>query len=226
MVSKFANSLPQRIRETVASRKRCEGLEAFPEFHNRDLLLCSKLFMITLRPLVLFLFFSGAFAQENATPTLKHKTVCTVKIDALNENSGIAPSFHTLSAVLSHYDSGCDPVLYLFSLETGESLATIKLSETLNLDWEDITSFVWNGVPYLAIADFGDNLRKRREYQICLLKEPELPPNPESPTHFLVGPEDGLDLRFRYEDRAHNCEALAYDPLQERFLLLTKDLSQ
>ncbi|MEM1442999.1 MAG: hypothetical protein AAGF67_11700 [Verrucomicrobiota bacterium] len=163
-----------------------------------------------------------ACGDEPQSDGLQQEKVTVVRAGDIDENSGIAPSFLTENAVWTHHDSGGTPVIYLISLEDGSLLATIALEGSINQDWEDITSFKKNGISYLAIGDVGDNFEKRREYQICILREPSLSPGLPAPQGFVVTRDNWVDLRFRYEDSAHNCEALAYDPKLDRFLLLTK----
>ncbi|MEM7700151.1 MAG: hypothetical protein AAF236_17285 [Verrucomicrobiota bacterium] len=135
-------------------------------------------------------------------------------------------SRNTPNAVWTHNDSGGTPVLYLISLENGSLLATIELDGTINRDWEDITSFEIDGIAYLAVGDIGDNSRKREKYQICILKEPILEDPGGKSIQLKFSEEDWVDLRFRYSDGSHNCEALAWDPLEKQFLLVTKAGSQ
>jgi hypothetical protein len=63
--------------------------------------------------------------------------VGTLKIEELNEASGLANSRANPDYLWSHNDSGGAPALYLLSFE-GEQIARYFLTGVSNYDWEDL----------------------------------------------------------------------------------------
>jgi hypothetical protein len=147
-----------------------------------------------------------------------HKQVVTVQSASIDENSGIDLSYKYPNAAWTHNDSGGKPLLYLISLVTGETLATIKLENAINSDWEDIATFQKNGKSYIVVGDVGDNQRHRQEYQLCLLEEPDFVLG--NPATLVVN--NWLDCRFQYEDGSKNCEAIGVDLVDNQIILLEK----
>jgi hypothetical protein len=88
-----------------------------------------------------------------------------------------------------------------------------------NKDWEDLASFTMDGVPYLLIADHGDNNAQRGVCTLYLLREPALP-DPGANLNGDVAIE--REIRFRYEGGPRDCEAVAVDVAAKKILLLTK----
>ena len=108
------------------------------------------------------------------------------------------------------------PTLYQLD-RAGAVSASVTLNARGTLDIEDVCSFEWNGVPQLAVADTGDNRRKRASVSVMLLEEPE--------------PRPGQNLRrysvsrriyFTYADGPQDCESIAFDPETRSLLLVTK----
>jgi hypothetical protein len=142
----------------------------------------------------------------------------------LTESSGIATSLNDNELVWSHNDSGGRPRLYLFEAKSGKLRSVFEVQNTLNNDWEDICSFRLNGKNYLAIGDIGDNARRRDHIEICIIEEP--PPPSDDRTATLENPKllsPLVTLKVTYPDGAYDCEALAFDAAQKRFILITKD---
>jgi len=86
-------------------------------------------------------------------------------------------------------------------------------------DWEDLASFELEGIPYLLIADVGDNFSWRRRVTLHVVEEPtfegeQLHGDAQVPVAWSV--------HFRYEDGPRDCEAVAVDPGSGLVLLLSK----
>jgi hypothetical protein len=127
------------------------------------------------------------------------------------ESSGLAASWRHPGRFWTHNDSGGTPCLYAFDAQ-GRHLGCCRLRGTQPTDWEALGSFAIDGRCYLFVADVGDNLRKRTECQILILREPDSA-DAEAVPHVL---------RFVYEDGPRDCEAVAYDPAARQFLLVEK----
>lgn len=134
----------------------------------------------------------------------------------LTEVSGMAASLrqHNLLWVIN--DSGNAATLYAISPD-GQTQGIWPVAAD-NQDWEDLATVRWNDEAYLLIGDIGDNLRIRHEYAVYIVPEPVVdtvttsqPASPLQPTA----------LRFRYEDGAHNAEAMA--AIGDAIYILTKE---
>jgi endonuclease/exonuclease/phosphatase family metal-dependent hydrolase len=96
---------------------------------------------------------------------------------------------------------------------TGKQLGRVKVSGADNRDWEDLASFSLQGVPYLLIADIGDNDGKRKDVRIYVVEEPD-------PGQSKV--KIAWRIEFSYPDGRKDAEAVAVDEENERVLILTK----
>lgn len=141
------------------------------------------------------------------------RPVGEIQSEALVELSGIAVSRRVPARWWGHNDSGNAAELFAFD-GRGRSLGRVAI-DAAELDWEDLASYRRDGVAYLAIADTGDNFSFRSQLAIQIIAEPgaELPAQPLKPVQTIA---------FRFEDGPRDCEALAADPAQRRFLLLDK----
>ncbi len=161
-------------------------------------------------------------AQENRNSL---RQVCVVQSPRINENSGVAVSKIHQDAIWTHNDSGASPVVFLFSLQSGKTIAEVSLPNAFNRDWEDITTFEMSGTPYVLVADVGDNLSRRDAYQLCIFPERQFELgqiNHEEPTLREFEFEKWKDLQFHYEDGSHNCEAIAVDSEARQVILVEK----
>jgi hypothetical protein len=157
------------------------------------------------------------------TTTLRAHEVVTLDCDELNESSGVAVSLNNPEFIWTHNDSGGKPRLYLFNRKSGKLHGTFEVENVPNLDWEDICSFRVGEQNYLAIADTGDNARQRKSVEICIVKEPAVRSS-EVQSKNEVGKIDFLlTLEFTYPNGPADCEAIAFDPANSRFILLTKE---
>lgn len=141
----------------------------------------------------------------------------------LDEASGLAFSTKNQAILWSHNDSGNDPIIYSMS-ESGKNLGCFMVEESDSLDWEDMASFKRQGLSYLMIADTGDNLELRGEYSLNIIQEPDIKKEGvKAKCEEIVKPEK--IIRFAFPDGSHDCEASAYDPFSDSFLLVSKRTS-
>ncbi len=141
------------------------------------------------------------------------------------ESSGLSPSSFVENAFWTINDSShpCD----LFLLRTtGELIGRVKLSNAKNVDWEAMGNFRVNGVPYLIVADVGDNGKSRSKCQIYLLPEPDLSTKgksePQSPRPPIQKRVQASRLDFTYPGGARDCEAVAVDQTAKQIWLVEK----
>lgn len=131
----------------------------------------------------------------------------------LAEISGLAASRQHPGVLWVHNDSGDPADLYAIS-SRGERLATLRIADVVNVDWEDIATFTLKGKPYLLIADTGDNGGIRQTLQVHVVPEPA---RIEDQT---VTP--AWSIRFRWPDGPRDCEAVAVDAERGTILLFGK----
>ncbi len=101
-------------------------------------------------------FFENAFAQ-----TLEVKTLLYEEVE---ETSGLAWINNT---IVTHNDSGHDPVLYEISGTTGAVLRSVTINNATNEDWEDLCS----DDTYIYIGDFGNNKGTRKDLKIYRIRK-------------------------------------------------------
>ncbi len=140
----------------------------------------------------------------------------------LNESSGLACSNRDKHVLWSHNDSGHMPIIYAMN-HKGKDLATFYIEENsweeklIANDWEDMDAFEYQGGNYLLIADTGDNFRLRFDYQIYIIKEPDLKNKQKS----IISP--AWSFSFKYEDgHSYDVESVAVDVINEKIILLSK----
>lgn len=136
----------------------------------------------------------------------------------LNEVSGLAVSQRDAARLWLHNDSGNRAEL--FAVDTQGTLqARVLVPGIKPLDWEDLSSFMRDGKPYLLIADTGDNGAVRKSSELIVIEEPPFGTGAAA-QEFQAKP--AWRIRFRYTDAPHDVEAVAVDAASDRVLLLTK----
>ncbi|WP_202102865.1 hypothetical protein [Sphingobacterium faecale] len=146
------------------------------------------------------------------------KKMGKLKSPKLTEVSGIVSSYTDSNLFWVHNDSGDEANIYLI-----DTLADLKVTvhlEGINVvDAEDIASLMIDGVPYLLLADMGNNLRKRDTLSLFLFKEPVFDKDRRS---HVVAREDIMEIRFRYKDKRRDAEALFVDPIDNMIYIISK----
>jgi len=79
--------------------------------------------------------------------------------DSINETSGL---IFLNDKLITHNDSGGDPILYEIDSLTGEVSRAVVISNATNIDWEDL-SF---DDTYIYVADFGNNNGTRIDLRV------------------------------------------------------------
>lgn len=131
----------------------------------------------------------------------------------IDESSGLAQSNRSPRHLWTHNDSGDSARLFAFDhngrVTGGCSLAAVKA-----IDFEDMASFVQDGVARLVVADVGDNDSVRPFVSLYFFDEPD--PNRQTVIR------DWLRVDLRYPDGARDCEAIAVDTETETVTLVSK----
>lgn len=148
-----------------------------------------------------------------------------------NESSGLACSTRDKHVLWTHNDSGHMPIIYAMD-NKGKDLASFHLEanamgEMEAIDWEDMDAFKLHGKSYLLIADTGDNFRLRFNYQIYIIKEPDLKNSLNSFNSFKTNGQSCLSpawsFSFQFENgESYDVESAAVDILREKILILSK----
>ena len=134
----------------------------------------------------------GAAAPPAAPPVALPAVVGRLGDARLIEVSGIAASRRVAGRWWVHNDSGDGPYLYAIDA-SGALQGVVQIDGVLALDWEDIASFTRDGKAWLLVADSGDNLGLRPEYELIAIEEPALPED-GSTLHVQAA----WQLRYRY----------------------------
>lgn len=87
----------------------------------------------------------------------------------LNETSGMA-SGTTPSTILLHNDSGGQPALYEVTTSNGRIVRTIRLTDAVNTDWEELAE----DSTHVYVGDFGNNRGTRDNLTIYKLRKDTL----------------------------------------------------
>ncbi|NKF21272.1 hypothetical protein [Solimonas marina] len=140
----------------------------------------------------------------------------TVEQADLTESSGLARSQRADDLYWSHNDSGGPTDVYAFD-GAGNTRGVLHLAPTLNLDWEDVSSFSEGGEPYLLVGDIGDNSAIRPSVRFYIVGEPALD---DSAATVNAAPTQTTIVR--YPDGARDCESIAVDADEGMVYLLSK----
>ncbi|MFD2554706.1 hypothetical protein [Sphingobacterium tabacisoli] len=141
-----------------------------------------------------------------------------LKSPKLTEVSGIVSSCTHSNLFWVHNDSGDKANIYLIDT-LADLKATVHLAGINVVDAEDIASLMIDGVPYLLLADMGNNLRNRDTLSLFLFKEPVLDKLNKS---YVVAREDIMEIKFRYKDKRRDAEALFVDPIDNMIYIISK----
>ncbi|MFO1516486.1 MAG: hypothetical protein U1F22_06130 [Lysobacterales bacterium] len=159
----------------------------------------------------------GAAAPPAAPPVALPAVVGRLGDARLIEVSGIAASRRVPGRWWVHNDSGDGPFLYAIDA-SGALQGVVQIDGVLALDWEDIASFTRDGKAWLLVADGGDNLGLRPEYELIAIEEPALPDD-GSTLHVQAA----WQLRYRYPGGVpHDTEAMAVDAAAGNVYLVPK----
>ncbi len=138
---------------------------------------------------------------------------------SIKESSGLAASRIYDDVLWTSNDSNHKPILYAIGTD-GSNIGAITIHKARNRDWEDLASFRLKNIPYLLIADVGDNFLDRDKYFIYLVREPQIKKSHADSINIVSW---SYRIRFTYEDGPHNCESVAVDTVNRKILLLTKE---
>ena len=151
--------------------------------------------------------------DENKRPRLVFAG--NIQEDSVVEASGLARSQLNPGTLWVINDGGSKPHVHAFNFEGGD-VGRLNVDGVENEDWEDLSSFTLDGVPYLLVADIGNNEARRETLSLYVVEEPDLAEDNK------VRTAPSWQIDFRYPNEHHDAEAIAVDVDNERVLILTK----
>ncbi|WP_035610275.1 hypothetical protein [Haloferula sp. BvORR071] len=161
---------------------------------------------------------SLAQAQAQDLAFERRKSDVELKARSLTEASGMAASTRDDSLLWLLNDSGSPAELFLTDIN-GADRGKVLVDGVLNVDWEDLASFVFEKKSYLLIADTGDNGSQRSECALHIVAEPAAP---QAGAQFAGKIPVAWSIHFRYEDGPRDCESVSVDAKAGKILLLSK----
>lgn len=154
--------------------------------------------------------------DENQLVTGKDNRRNWLSHNELTESSGLCTS-HGGAVVWTHNDSGDLPRLFAFDRQ-GHLITVANIQGANARDWEDICAFQVQGRTYLAIGDVGDNQALRSLVQVYIVMLPAKVEELKSQQLKVL-----TTIQVTYTGGPIDCESIAYDPLEGRLLLASKE---
>ncbi len=133
----------------------------------------------------------------------------------LREVSGLVASHRLDDQFWVINDSGAKAIIHAIDT-TGGVRGQLRIDDTDNRDWEDLAAFERDGVPYLVVADIGDNSSRHRESRLYVIREADLRGDNKR--------REDADwiVSFEYPDGPRDAEAIAVDQGEGYAYVLTK----
>lgn len=134
----------------------------------------------------------------------------------LSEVSGIIPYSHQKNHFWVHNDSGDKAQIYLIDDKAGLK-STVQFEGINVVDCEDIARVNINSVPYLLLADIGNNLKNRDVLSLYLFPEPKVNAN-----EHIIPRTDIKKIDIKYADKKRDAEAIFIDPVDQEVYIISK----
>ncbi len=166
-----------------------------------------------MRPWIcLLVFLLGCTDSEQGSPRMPLVEITgRLSYPSLDEASGLAYSRRTPGLLWAINDDG-PPALYGLGTN-GSARGIVAVRGARHRDWEDISAFELDGVPYLLIADVGDNGVRRKSARLYIVEEPAV-----GSRYVSIA----WQIAFTYPDGPRDAEAVAVDAGQRRIFVLSK----
>jgi hypothetical protein len=132
---------------------------------------------------------------------------------SIREASGMARSQREPGLLWIINDNGANEHVHAID-QTGARRGEFLLKKSRNTDWEDLASFRLDNIPYLMVADIGDNDAKRDQRTLYFVKEPKPKKKDKEKLDWQVD--------FVYPDGPRDAESAAVDIDGQRALILSK----
>jgi len=164
---------------------------------------------------------TAQICPSSGSPFGEPVAVAQVSGSLVPESSGICASHINPNTIWAHNDFSNHHSLFAISTIDG-SVRRYPIVNGKNFDFEDISCGPGpiEGRGYVYVADIGDNNARRtwawNPMTIYRVQEPNLSTLKEAG----LSKWDKLELRFT--DGPHNCEAMIFDPVSGRIIIVTK----
>ena len=135
----------------------------------------------------------------------------------LTEASGLAASGRRDDLLWAHNDGGAKALVHALGV-TGETIGQLRIDKVENRDWEDIATFMSDGVSYLVVAEIGDNDARHEASRLYVIEEPAIELEDDRK---IREPADRV-IEFEYPDGPRDAESLAVDATEGRAYVLSK----
>jgi hypothetical protein len=142
----------------------------------------------------------------------------------IDEASGLAYSIRNPGHLWTHNDSGDFNRIFLIGKD-GSHAGTFRIAGTGNRDWEDMSIGPGpvDGIPYIYVADIGDNRAQYDIKRIFRFPEPNAHDYDTSLSLIDVASDSVDTILFRYPDDVQkDAETLMIDPLTRDLYVVTK----
>jgi hypothetical protein len=163
---------------------------------------------------------SACGGGDNSGDNVPSAKVEEYQIDSavIDESSGLARSHRDSGILWTHNDSGGKAETYAVDLK-GHFLGTLAVFPAINLDWEDMSSFIENGTPRLLLADMGDNNAFRPFITLYIVDEPDLSAQAKP---FSLQATVVRSIQVLYPDGPRDAESIAVDAAEGYIYILSK----
>jgi hypothetical protein len=176
-----------------------------------------NLFLCLLFLLILPACNPGSQNQDEEKTSVELIQAGWLDADELLEASGIQASFSHPGHFFVHNDDA-PSLLYVIDA-TGNDLGAVGIEPVRITDLEDITSVpVADNKRWVVAGNIGDNFARREFITLYFAEEPQ--PDASGYYNEVILLQHRLDLT--YPDGPRDCESLAYDPIGNRLLLISK----
>ncbi|MCP5091857.1 MAG: hypothetical protein GY949_13135, partial [Gammaproteobacteria bacterium] len=147
------------------------------------------------------------------TPDLRAVVIGKLEDPVIREASGMARSLRQENILWVINDNGAKEWVHAIN-PRGARRGEFDLKKSNNKDWEDLASFRLDGIPYLMIADIGDNDARHKTRTLYFVEEPEAAKKKKEKIAWQVN--------FKYPNGPRDAEAAAVDVDNGRALILSK----
>jgi hypothetical protein len=174
----------------------------------------------TLRENVSALFLLATLGSVGVSAAAPAQLVCNLQDPEVNESSGLAASARSSEYFFTHNDSGDSARIFAVNRK-GETLATIRVPNAQNQDWEDMArGRDPQGQNVLFLGDIGDNQGKREQVQVYRIPEPEVDVTRRG---VRTQSEPATRFELQYPDGPHDSETLLFNMANGTLYLVTKE---
>ncbi|TJZ63107.1 hypothetical protein FAZ15_02080 [Sphingobacterium olei] len=167
---------------------------------------------------LLYLCFAIHYCAIAQDSIYEKKTLGKILNSKLGEISGIIPSATCPHHFWVHNDSGDNATIYLI-----DTLCNLRCQFNLeNIKAVDIEDIAWlkiDNIPYILLADIGNNKRDREILSFYLFEEPKFSGDQ---TVVTVAKSSIREIKVRYADKKRDAEAVFVDPVDNQVYIISK----